>query len=174
MTRLIIPSLILSLFLTLGCGTAYSRYHDRHGHRERYEQRDHHGNKGEKHGHGKKDFKHHGKKIDKREYNHRYDHHKHNKWEHRRPRRIHHNAPPPPPPRLPHMVRHATRGCRDIAVWQIDYDTYIVRYRKGNLFYTRRFYPYINSFDKPRLVSVNWMPQSPWIAIPSIHLNINL
>ena len=89
----------------------------------------------------------------------------------------HHNygpALPPPPPRLPHMVSHVTRGCHDVNVWQIDYDTYIVKYRRGGHWYTQYVYPYADRYSNPTLISVNWQPLSRWSIIPPIQLNINL
>lgn len=83
-------------------------------------------------------------------------------------------ALPPPPPRLPHMVNFATRGCQDVAVWQVSPDTYIVKYRKGPHWYTRYVYPYADQYGAPTLISVNWQPLSPWTLIPPIQLNINL
>ena len=41
-------------------------------------------------------------------------------------------------------------------VWQIDYDTYIVRYRRGNRFYTQRIYPYRDVYGPRNTISVNW------------------
>lgn len=83
-------------------------------------------------------------------------------------------TPPPPPPHLPDMVRYATKGCHDVNVWQINNDTYIVKYRKGKKFYTREIYPYAQRYGNVNLISVNWQPLSPWTLIPSIQLNINL
>lgn len=86
-----------------------------------------------------------------------------------------HYAPaPPPPPRLAYMVRHATRGCHDVNVWQVDPETFVVRYKHGNRFYTRYLYPYSNIYGAPSLITVNWQPRSPWTFIPPIQLNINL
>ena len=82
--------------------------------------------------------------------------------------------PPPPPERLPYMVRHATKGCSDVNVWQIDHDTYIVKYRKGRKYYTREIYPYREKYGKATLINVNWQPHSPWVLIPPMQININL
>ncbi|MDE6335486.1 MAG: hypothetical protein K2L34_02840 [Muribaculaceae bacterium] len=82
--------------------------------------------------------------------------------------------PPPPPPRLPHMVNYATRGCQDVAVWQVDPETFLVRYRRGGRWYTRYVYPYAERYGAPTLISVNWQPSAPWTLIPPIQLNINL
>lgn len=82
--------------------------------------------------------------------------------------------PPPPPPRLPHMVNYATRGCHDVAVWQVDAETFLVKYRRGGRWYTRYVYPYAEEYGAPTLISVNWQPLSPWTLIPPIQLNINL
>ena len=92
------------------------------------------------------------------------------------PRRPNHYAPvpPPPPPHLGYMVDYVTRGCRDVAVWQIDYNTYIVKFRRGNRFYTQYLYPYDDMYGDRSLITVNWQPLSPWTLIPPIQLNINL
>lgn len=87
----------------------------------------------------------------------------------------HHHAPAPPmPPRLKHMVHHATRGCHDVDVWQVNHDTYIVKYRKGRRYYTQYLYPYSERYGNINLISLNWQPLSPWNLIPRIQLNINL
>ncbi len=188
--RRITITLILSLFLALGTGVAYA---DRHNDRDRHEQRDRgRGNNNRSHGHrpggdkGRDRWDNHkGHKPDKSWNKHnsapRPGHGYGRPAPPPPPPRPHHYrpshyapAPPPPPPHLGNMVRYATRGCRDVAVWQISPDTYIVKYRKGNRFYTRRLYPYANRYDAPNLISVNWAPMSPWTLIPSIHLNINL
>ncbi len=78
------------------------------------------------------------------------------------------------PSRLPNMVSQITKGCHDVNVWQIDDETYIVKYRKGNRYYTRRIYPYSNSYGNPSLISINWQPLLLWSLIRPIQLNINL
>lgn len=82
--------------------------------------------------------------------------------------------PPPPPDRLPHMVKHATKGCHDVNVWQVNHDTYIVKYRKGKKYYTREIYPYAQQYGKPTLININWQPMDPWVFIPPVQININL
>lgn len=82
--------------------------------------------------------------------------------------------PPPPHPRLNQMVRYATRGCHDVDVWQVDFNTYVVRYRKGNRIFTQYIYPEMGRYGRPSLISVNWQPMAPWTLIPPIQLNINL
>lgn len=96
------------------------------------------------------------------------------------PAPVHRPAPrpshyaPAPPPGLGPMVSHATRGCRDVAVWQVDHDTYVVKYRRGKKYYTQYLYPYAGRYGDRSLISVNWQPLSPWTLIPPIQLNINL
>lgn len=75
---------------------------------------------------------------------------------------------------LPGMVAYATRGCHDVNVWQISYDTYIVRYRHGNRFYTRYLYPSTGQYGPVNTISVNWTPRDVWSFIPPIQLNINI
>lgn len=83
-------------------------------------------------------------------------------------------ALPPPPPRLPYMVEYVTRGCHDVNVWQIDSETFIVKFRRGGRWYTQYVYPYAQRYGHPTLISVNWQPMTPWTFIPPIQLNINL
>lgn len=201
--RPIITSLILSLFLSAGINVAYAeRYKDNKG-RERQEQRDKKRHNDKYSGnsmprYGEKDKKRHKDKWqnDKRNGLHGWDYGKpgkrHDKYHivdkryspvpyHNHgycpvppPAPIRYAPVPPPPPHLGHMVKHATRGCHDIEVWRIDYDTYIVRFRRGNRFYTQRIYPYIDRYGPRNMISVNWIPDNPWITIPSVSLNINL
>lgn len=136
--------LLVSLFLSVGSAEAFADNHDKDS--PRHEQRD---NRGKKHKDKKapKDKKHVG------------------------------TPPPPPasmPPRFSPMLSKITKGCHDVNVWQIDHDTYIVKYRKGNRHYTRRFYPYADRYGKASLINVNWQPLSLWTLIPPIQLNINL
>lgn len=72
------------------------------------------------------------------------------------------------------MVRYATRGCHDVDVWRIDDESYIVRYRKGHKYYTRRIYPYANRYGVVTVIAPNWQPLSPWINIPPVQININI
>lgn len=191
--RPIVTSLILSLFLSIGTNVAFADRHRDHRDRDRQEQRDrnhrsdrHYGNSVARPG-DRGEKRHKDKYIDRR-----HDNRKHDKRyrpvngyrpapppQHYRPvppppPRRYGPVPPPPPPRLAPMVRYATIGCRDVDVWQIDYDTYIVRYRRGNRFYTQRIYPYRDVYGPRNTISVNWTPSDPWVAVPSIHLNINL
>lgn len=172
--------LIVSLFIGLGSTNVYADNHHGKG-GPRQEQR-HDSHKNNKNGKGKHDNKKPGKDHGKKPGNNHIGRpgngfgpgNVHPQPVHKAPHRVNHRPTPPPPPRLPHMVSYMTRGCHDVNVWQIDYDTYIVKYRKGNRFYTRRFYPYANRYDNPSLISVNWQPMSPWTLIPPIQLNINL
>lgn len=74
---------------------------------------------------------------------------------------------------LRRMVRHAARGGRDVDVWQISDDTYIVRYNRGGHYYTQRLYPYSGKYGRVNSISVNWSPESAWSLIPGISLNFN-
>lgn len=80
----------------------------------------------------------------------------------------------PMPPRLQHMVHHASHGGKIVNVWRVDYDTYVVQYRKGRKYYTQYIYPYADRYGAPALINVNWTPPTPWSLIPAIQLNINL
>lgn len=72
------------------------------------------------------------------------------------------------------MVRYATRGYNDVAVWRVSGDTYLVKYRDGSRYYTRYLYPQTGVYGTPSLISVNWNPGSVWSLIPNVQLNINL
>lgn len=180
--RRMMTYLILSLFIAVGSVEAFADRHDSRGKdRERHEQRD-------------KASKKRNSKDYKKGKDNRKDHG--NGWSlpapgkkapaprHKAPAPRHYapaphhspnrHTPPPPPPRLGHMVRYATNGCHDVAVWQVDPYTYIVKYRKGRRYYTRMLYPYADRYGEPNTISVNWQPLSPWNLIPSINLNINL
>lgn len=170
--RRIVTSLLLSLFILSGTGVAFAdRHHDRDHDRKEYR----HNDRRHDNGHRKENKKEkHGKK-----------------WNAPKPTPRHNAMPtpprehtarhtPPPPPRhdfhanLGPMVRHAGRGARDIDVWQINADTYVMRYRVGRHFYTRYLYPGSGRYGRPSLISVNWSPMTPWIPVPTISLNINI
>lgn len=180
----IISILLLSLFMAIGTGEAFADRHDNHG-RDRKEQRDK-GRRGGNDRHYGKD-NHNKKYKDHKKYDRRDKDYRHGKGHVRpaprhyspAPPRRHHTGryappPPPPPPRLGHMVRYATRGMHDVAVWQVSPDTYILKYRHGNRYYTRYLYPYAERYGSPTVISVGWQPLSPWTLIPPIQLNINL
>lgn len=172
MRKILFP-LIFSLLMMAGSGMAMADNHrgSRGGHNT--EQRDH-----RNHNNGKKNDK---KKHDKK-YDYRPSHGSvapaHRPAPHYRP------APPKPhhkhhagralPPRLHDMVAYTTRGCSNVAVWQIDPNTFIVKFRKGGRYYTRMLYPYSCQYGPTQSISVNWQPLSPWTLIPSVNLNISL
>lgn len=96
------------------------------------------------------------------------------------PRKSRHHAPRPPhhyPPRLASMVGYATRGCSNVDVWQVDPNTFVVRYFRNGRYYTQYLYPYANRYGNIELLGGGWSPLSGWISIPlgSLgSLNINL
>lgn len=195
--------LLLSLLFAIGTNEAYADRHNDRGH-DRKEQRyngrkpnnkdhkfDKKGDKGNKykrddrHDKGYKSHKNDRHDYGKKDYNHKKGHSMPSPGYGMRnpaPRHVSHYAPAPrrhhhgpvPPPRLSHMVKYATRGCRDVAVWQINPDTYIVKYRRGNRYYTQYLYPYEEMYGDCSLITVNWQPLSPWTLIPPIQLNINI
>lgn len=162
-------SLLLSIFLIGGSGAAFAdRHHDND--KGRYEHRD----KG--HNHKKNDKKDH--KPSKKDKHH---------FDKKRPGRPGYFGKPSPGPvprpnafhinhdrRFHDMVKHAAYGGSDVRVWQINADTYIVKYRKGRKWYTRRFYPNSGRYDAPGLININWNPMSSWTLLPSININIPL
>ncbi len=180
--RHIFAYILIALFMSVGSVEAFAdkhKGHDRDRHEQRYDRKK--GYKKDRDHKYKKD-KHHsnygrpGNSFPAPGNKHRHTpppppkHHHHAPPP---PPRRHHHAPPPPP-RLGHMVRYATRGCHDVGVWQISHDTYIVKYRRGNHYYTQYLYPYADRYGARNVISVNWAPQSPWTLIPPIQLNINL
>lgn len=88
-------------------------------------------------------------------------------------------VPPPPPPAplpgmLQQMVINATYGCHDVNVWQVNPESFIIKYKRGKRLYTRMIYPYAGRYGNETLINVNWQPLNPWTLIPPIQLNINL
>ena len=193
----IVTCILLSLFFAIGTSEAYADRHNDRGH-DRKEQRDkdRRSNKKYDRKHDRHDRHDNGYKPNKKDrHNKGYGDYRPPKGHsmpapghgmgrpvpppvrhYSHPPRPRHHAPvpPPPPPRLSHMVRYATRGCRDVAVWQINPDTYIVKYRRGNRYYTQYLYPYDDIYGDRSLITVNWQPLSPWTLVPPIQLNINL
>lgn len=198
--RRIVTTLLLSLVLTTGSGVAFAdRTHDRGHDRKEYRPQ---GNHRPGNGHSGSNRPGNGNHGNNRPGN--SQHHDKDKHDDRRPgwgQNNHNNRPPqnsghsmgrpgfqsgphhsmtPPPPR-PHyhsnlapMVRHAVRGARDVNIWQIDPETFVVRFRIGNRLYAQYIYPYSGIYGERSLISVNWLPQSPWIPIPPVTLNINI
>lgn len=78
------------------------------------------------------------------------------------------------PENLAYMARRAAGPGQVVDVWMVDPQTYVVKYRHGNRFYTRSFHPYTGRYDAPALISVNWNPLSGWLQVPPIQININL
>ncbi len=70
------------------------------------------------------------------------------------------------------MVRYASRGGRDVSVWQVSDDTYMVRYFLNGRWYTQYIYPYAGRYGNRSLISINWTPNSMWLPIPSININL--
>ncbi|MDE7437172.1 MAG: hypothetical protein K2M93_01680 [Muribaculaceae bacterium] len=186
-------SLLLSILLAGGySGAAFADKHHNNG-RDHQEHRDNRFDKrnnkhNENHNKGnhnkwKDSHKNHGNNNhwDKKHGpNHGPNHPNHPGW---RP------TPPPPPrpvpghhhgynierdPRFHKMIAHAINGGTDYRVWRVSHDTYIVKYRKGRRWYTRRFYPYDNRYDAPGVININWNPMSAWTLLPSININIPL
>lgn len=92
--------------------------------------------------------------------------------------------PTPPPPRptggyivpdpLSDMVRYTLGSGQFVDLWQINYDTYLLKYRVGNRYYSRYLYPYSGQYGPVNNISLNWSPNSFMSLIPSFQLNINL
>lgn len=75
---------------------------------------------------------------------------------------------------LGYMVSRVTRGGSDVNVWQVDPNTYVVKFRRGPRMYAQYLYPYEGRYGACNAISLDWAPLSPWSLIPSVHLNINL
>ena len=70
-------------------------------------------------------------------------------------------------PALQKMVRYVTRDARDINVWRINNDTFIVRYFRNGRYYTQKLYPYSGRYGAPIAIGINWSPQSFWMLLNS-------
>lgn len=173
--RRIISLILLSLFISTGSNVALA---DRHDHR-----RDNREWKSDRH--HDKDRRHKEKQRYKKDrHDKRYKHHDRDRGpviriysDYREPR--HYRKPKPHkrycygyPAILPRMVAYAARGGRDVNVWQIDDDTYVVRYNCGGRYYTQRLYPNSKRYGARGLVNINWSPESYWLPLPSININI--
>lgn len=169
--RRIITSLILSLFIMSGTGVAFADKHKHHD-RDRYEYRhDRH--------YSYKDHKHHKHHYDDDRYDDGYCKHitkmrKSEKRYCRDRRKMERRYYKDYDRELRKMVAYAARGGRDVHVWRISDDTYLVKYYKGGRFYTQRLYPYSGRYGSRGMVNINWNPLSSWTLLPSININIPL
>lgn len=75
---------------------------------------------------------------------------------------------------LDKMVRYAARGAKDVSVWQIDPETFIIRYLLGNQYYTQKLYPGSCRYGARSVINNGWSPLSSWSLLPPINININL
>lgn len=192
-------SFLLMIGGVSGYAADSSRGHQRDRHEQR-DSRGHsgHRNHGDKKGHDKGKRPNSGKGHDKGKRpgsgkgNHGHKDHHGNRGGHMTPghsvpRPGSYGRPVPPPPhhrpamappghcypdRLGRMVNHATRGCRNVSVWQVDNDTFVVRYLKGGRYYTRYIYPYANRYGAVQLLTPGWQPFSSWLTVPSIQVNL--
>ncbi len=160
--RRIITSLILSLFILSGTGVAFAdkhkhhdrdRYEYRHDRRPSYKHHKHHDDDDDYYKHMKK-----ARKAEKKYWKER------RKMESKYYRDYDHA--------LRKMVAHAARGGRDVRVWRISDDTYLVKYYRGGRYYTQRLYPYSGRYGSRGIVNVNWNPLSSWTLLPSINISI--
>lgn len=176
-------SLLLSILLAGGySGAAFADKHHNNGH-ARQEHRDNRfDNRNNKHN-GNHNKGNHNK------WNDSHKKHGNNHWNNnKRPNHPGMRPTPPPAPRpipAPHhgynierdprfhnMIAYAINGGTNYRVWRVNHDTYIVKYRKGRRWYTRRFYPYANRYDAPGLININWNPLQTWTLLPSVNINI--
>ncbi len=151
--RRIITSFILSLFIISGTGVAFADKHHKHHDRDRYEYRHKHDD----------DYYKHMKKAHKAEKKY---------WKERR--KIDRKYYKDYDRQLRKMVAYAARGGRDVRVWRVSDDTYLVKYYKGGRYYTQRLYPYSGRYGSRGVVNINWNPLSSWTLLPSININIPL
>ncbi len=75
--------------------------------------------------------------------------------------------------RLPEMVRRASRGGRDVRVWQVSPDTYVVKYYQRGRWCERYLYPESNRYGNVRFC-VSADPMRGWQLIPSLEFNFSL
>lgn len=159
----IFTALILSLFIMSGTGVAYADKHKHHD-KDRYEHR-----------HDRRPDYHHGK-HDKDYFKDREKYYKKARkaekkyWKERRKAEKHYYKDYDH--RLRKMVAYAARGGRDVRVWRVNDDTYVVKYYRGGHYYTQHLYPYSGRYGSRGVVNVNWNPLSSWTLLPSININI--
>ncbi len=159
--RRIITSLILSLFILSGTGIAFADKHKHHD-RDRYE-----------YSHDRRhSYKHYKYDDDDDYYKHMKKARKAEKkyWKERR--KMEHRYYRDYDHQLRKMVAYAARGGRDVRVWRISDDTYLVKYYRGGRYYTQRLYPYSGRYGSRGIVNVNWNPLSSWTLLPSINISI--
>lgn len=156
--RRIITSLLLSIFVIAGSSTALADKHNgNHGH-----------NGNHKYDYG---YSSHYQKDREKEYKKaRKQEEKYWKAQQKADKRYYKDRDR----ELRKMVAYAARGGRDVSVWQISPDTYIVKYYRGGRYYTQRLYPYSGRYGSPGLININWSPESAWTLLPSININIPL
>lgn len=159
--RQLITTLILSLFIISGSGVAFADKHKHHD-RDRYEYR--HDRRPGFGSHGKdyyKDREKHYKKARKDEKKY---------WKERK--KAEHRYYKDHDRQLRKMIAYAARGGRDVRVWRVSDDTYLVKYYRGGHYYTQRLYPYSGRYGSRGVVNVNWNPLASWTLLPSININI--
>lgn len=160
--RRLITTLLLSLFLVSGNILFADRHDNRKGHdrgrtERRFDRKDHR---------DKRHDSHHDRRNDKKndfrapKYNHKPKAHKA------------HYRRPVPDRELRRMVAYAARGGRDIRVWRIDENTFIVKYLLGGRYYTQRIYPFSGRYGSRGVVNINWNPLSSWTLLPSINITL--
>lgn len=76
------------------------------------------------------------------------------------------------PDRLGFMIRQATVGARNIAVWEVEPGTYMLRYTRGGVEYLRYIYPNLNRYGSIQILTPGWQPYSSWLSVPAIQLNL--
>ncbi len=156
MKRIII--LIIIAFSLAGTGEVFADHHkNNRGHLEHTDRnRDHHRNDRPHRQHATKDHKKkHNNFVNRPGQNIRKNHHSPNR-------------------ELEKMIRYATRGSRDVKVWRINSDTFIVRYYRNGRHYIQKLYPYSGRYGAPGVINIHWSPESFWTPIPSININIPL
>lgn len=174
-------SLLLSSVLLLGCSVsafAKDKKHDHKNDHNRYEQYQ----KDKSH----RNDKHYDNYLSTRHYDRdKYDKKAREKWEkeqkkrykaqekryHEREkfmRKYHHDRQRD----FWEMVRYVSRGGRDVRVWQISDDAYIVRYLLGGRYYTQRIYPYSGRYGGRSVININWTPSASWLFIPEINIHL--
>ena len=190
--RNLIITIGLSILLTAGGFSGYAARTPRGERHERHEQRDNHRQSGNRN-HNRHDNGNRRPDNGHKDNRNKHDHKGPGHGDYRHPgnsapRPGSYGRPTPPPPphhrpammppghrypdRLGHMVSRAARGARNVSVWQVDNNTYVVRYFKKGRYYTRYLYPYANRYGAVQVLAPAWQPLSSWFTVPSVQVNL--
>lgn len=161
--RRVITTVILSLFIITGTGAAFADKHHKSYDHGNYEYRGH-----DRHpDYGKYD-RHHKDMGRYKEYKKAHKYNKHWKGHKRKAYGSYKDYNYT----LHKMIAYAARGGKDVRVWRISDDTFIVKYYRRGHYYTQRLYPHSGRYGSRGIVNVSWSPHPSWILIPSVNVSI--